>query len=98
MNNNLPARTPSNYDRGIDLFKGIITISMVLSHVISVMGNSRPEPITAILNTALQLQSFSAFVFAFGFTTQLSYFTSEELNWRKVLLTIARIIGAFYIS
>jgi hypothetical protein len=98
MNNITPAANSSHYDSGIDFFKGIITIGMILSHVISVMGNSMPQPIVTVLNTVLQLQSFSAFVFAFGFTTQISYFSRQNLDIRRVIYAIIRIVSAFYIS
>ena len=93
-----PAPDPSPYDQEIDILKGFLTVSMILSHAISVMGNFGSNVSVTALSTALQLQSFYGFAFAFGFTTQLSYFSRASLDPFKIVRTILRIVGAFYVS
>jgi hypothetical protein len=86
-----------NRDVGIDVFKGLLIIGMILAHVIGVVGNRLVSPLNE-MKYGVELVAFSGFLFCFGYGVQLAYFSSPSIPCRRVLITCIRLVIAFYIS
>lgn len=86
----------SSRDASLDLLKGGLVIGMVLDHVIKLLGRSDAH-LLSYLTRFIDLVTFPSFLFVFGYTTQLAYF-SKGLPVRKILLSCWNILLAFYVS
>lgn len=84
-------------DLSIDIFKAFLVIGMILCH--SMQFFSKEDFLTQILITFFNFITFPGFVFAFGYTSYLAYFSSEvEIAKKKMLKNAVKILIAFYIS
>jgi len=84
-------------DSAIDIMKAILILEMVLVHVVSVLGNADARTKLDEVRTITYLVSFSGFLFCFGYTSQLAYF-SREPGYKRILVNVIRIFIAYYIS
>ena len=85
-------------NRGIDLFKGILIILMIVSHILQLLFFSHKE---LIYNKFVNLITFSGFMFSFGYVTYFAYISTniDKLIFRKKMIkNFLKTIIAFYIS
>ncbi|NCB92253.1 MAG: DUF1624 domain-containing protein [Clostridia bacterium] len=82
----------------IDIFKGILTITMILCHCIQFFGMEE-QGVQKVLRDVINIATFSGFLFCFGYVGNLAYY---QKNWgisaRKMGKNAVRILIAFYIS
>ena len=92
--------TTNNKGRNIsiDLFKGILIILMIISHILQLLFFSKNE---LLFNKFVNLITFSGFMFSFGYVTYFAYISKDidKLTFRKKMIKrfIITMI-AFYIS
>jgi fucose 4-O-acetylase-like acetyltransferase len=81
-------------DEGIDIFKGILIILMILAHVIQFFGSN--STVLSWLSVYVNLTTFSGFYFAFGYSSEIAYFSKEYSNVKKrMLITALKLLLAF---
>lgn len=86
-------------DRKMDVFKGLLVIGMVYCHLIQFFVNTEKEPVINFVTFYINVVTFSGFVFTFGYTSYLAYFSkSFKQSYQKMLITFVRLLGVFYIS
>lgn len=81
----------------IDVLKALLIIGMVLAHAIVILGDKNVRSISQDFKVTIFLVSYSGFLFCFGYTTWLSYF-SKETSFKRILTSVVRIVIAYYIS
>lgn len=84
--------------REIDIFKGILTVTMILCHSIQFFGVEK-DAMQGLLVNIINLTTFSGFVFCFGYVGETAYF---QKDWREAAVkmgkNVLRILIAFYLS
>lgn len=85
-------------NRSIDLFKGILIILMIISHILQLLFFSKNE---LLFTKFVNLITFSGFMFSFGYVTYFAYISKDidKLTFRKKMIKrfiITMIV--FYIS
>lgn len=85
-------------NRAIDFMKGIITLFMILAHIIQFFPAGRALD---VFSGYVNLTTFSGFLFAFGFSSDLAYIssprTSSELR-RRLFYHFLKATAAYYVS
>lgn len=86
-------------DRKMDVVKGLLVIGMVYCHILQFFvdlgGSFLARQITFYINAV----TFSGFVFTFGYTSYIAYFSkSFRESYQKILRSFLKLLGAFYIS
>ncbi len=86
-------------DLKIDIFKGLLVIGMGYCHLLQFFAdlgsNSTAEHITWYINAV----TFSGFVFAFGYTSEMAYFSKSFRDvGLKMFKAFFRLLMAYYIS
>lgn len=86
-------------DRKMDVVKGLLVIGMVYCHVIQFFVNTENKTVINQVTFYINAVTFSGFVFTFGYTGYLAYFSKNfKQSYQKMLLTFFRLLGVFYIS
>ncbi|MBK8823284.1 MAG: hypothetical protein IPN58_11920 [Anaerolineales bacterium] len=85
------------YSLDIDILKALLVLGMIIVHAISLLADAPTRELTEGFVVVIGLVSFSGFLFSFGYTTWLSYFSSDAPITR-ILPTVFRIIVTYYIS
>lgn len=80
-------------DNAIDIMKGFITLLMVLSH--SMSFTTVPQ---SNFSFYVNLTTFSAFLFCFGYVCNLAYLQKPILPWKKMVRGGLKTLGAYYLS
>ncbi len=88
---------PRARDVNVDLYKALLMLMMIFSHTIGIFG-SRNLPVLGNVKYLIELVAFPGFLLCFGYNTQLAYFSTRPLNYRRIGRTAARLLIAFYIS
>lgn len=82
----------------IDVFKGLLVIGMVLSHVLSFYGDGKSVfegKIMLFINNI----TFSGFVFCYGYACWLSYFSKNMKEvYKRMLISGLKTLIAYYLS
>ncbi len=89
----------SKRDVSIDIYKGLLVFGMVYCHIlqffVDLSSHQGAEYITWFINAI----TFSGFVFTFGYTSSIAYFSRDFKNvYKKMLLSSVALLTAFYIS
>lgn len=85
--------------RSIDLTRGLATLLMIYGHMLQFFGAPDVFPIESALMHAINLVAFPTFLFCFGQTTRLAYFSKPFRQvWPRMLRTFLRILGAYDLS
>ena len=87
----------SRRDVGLDLMKGLVTILMIVGHVFQFYKINRPG-LVVFGEYYINLTTFSAFMFCFGYACSLAYFSHKSLPRTRILGGGLKVLGAFYIS
>ncbi|MCP6760764.1 MAG: DUF1624 domain-containing protein [Fischerella sp. CENA71] len=82
-------------NQGIDVTKGLLTIGMVFAHAYWLVGK-RSESFD-FLTLLASVTCFPGFLFCFGYSSYLAYYSKPKLPYKKIFQTLAKIIVAFYI-
>ena len=91
--------TISSRDFTIDAVKGLLVIGMVYAHVLQFFSPMNFHPGFRAVSEYANLITFSGFVFCFGYTNQLAYYSKPFSNvYRKMLITALKTLIAFYVS
>jgi hypothetical protein len=85
------------YSHDIDILKALLVLGMIIVHVISLLGDGATRELTEGFVVMIGVVSFSGFLFGFGYTTWLSYISTDS-GFRRIFPTISRIIIAYYFS
>jgi len=86
-------------ERAIDLFKGLLVIGMVYCHTLQFFSDQQVYPNGQRFIDAINLITFSGFVFAFGYVSQLAYYTKTFRRAApRMLAAAAKTLVAFYLS
>lgn len=86
-------------DRAIDYEKGVIVLLMVWDHVLAYFGNSGAHPEQSAIMMAICSMAFSTFVFAYGRSVFLAYYSRDfKTAAPRMLGSAARSYLAFCIS
>ncbi len=86
-------------DYKMDIYKGLLVFGMIYCHILQFfvdLGNNQgADYITWFINAI----TFSGFVFTFGYTSYIAYFSKEFKSvYQKMLLVSLKLLMAFYIS
>ncbi|MBB6675642.1 acyltransferase family protein [Cohnella nanjingensis] len=83
----------------IDLFKGLLVLGMVYCHTLQFFSDQTVYPAGQRWIDAINLITFSGFVFSFGYVSQLAYYAKPfQTAAPRMLLTAAKTLIAFYVS
>lgn len=95
-NEKLEKIAPSKKSREfwLDFMKGILTISMILAHIYQFFTYN---PKLFNLNDYINLTTFSAFMFCFGYASFLAYADNPNAE-KRMLIGMIKSIIAFYVS
>ncbi|MFU0799038.1 MAG: hypothetical protein ACFWUE_00010 [Xylanivirga thermophila] len=86
-------------DVSIDILKGFLTIGMIICHCMQFFSDIELFIGSKILVAFFNTITFSGFVFAFGYTSYLAYFSHNRQNIRlRMLKNAIKTLIAFYIS
>jgi len=86
-------------DRSIDAMKGLLVFGMVYAHVLQFFSPMGLYPVSQAVSDVVNLITFSGFVFCFGYTNQLAYYSKPfGRAYRNMLLSALKTLVAFYIS
>ena len=85
------------YDPSIDLFKGILTIFMVITHTILLMTDITKSHFNQMAVNVLILLIFSSYLFCFGQTIYLAYL-QKTCSIVRMLRTTFRLYGVYILS
>lgn len=85
------------YDHSIDVMKAILVIGMVVDHALILLADNPTRTMTDEFKKTIDLVSFSAFLFCFGYASWLAYF-SKAPSLRRVLPSALRPLIAYFIS
>lgn len=86
-------------NRAIDYEKGVIVLLMVWDHVLSYFGNGGTHPEQSAIMMAICSMAFSTFVFAYGRSVFLAYYSRDfKTAAPRMLGSAARSYLAFCIS
>jgi hypothetical protein len=89
--------TEQPYNHDIDVMKALLVIGMIVDHAVILLADNHVRTITEEFKTLIALVSFSGFLFCFGYTTWLAYF-SKAPTLQRVLPSAIRPLVAYYIS
>lgn len=79
--------------------KGILTLQMIFAHCIQFYAELEKDPVVLHISEYINLTTFSGFLFCFGYTSYLSYFTKERREASRRLLGNAwKLLIGYYIS
>jgi hypothetical protein len=82
----------------MDLYKGILVITMILAHCIQFFGEE-DKLYQGIYVNYINLTTFPGFLFTYGFVCSRAYFDKKfSIVWRKMLINAGRTLFAFYLS
>ncbi|QGG54859.1 acyltransferase family protein [Paenibacillus sp. FSL W8-1187] len=86
-------------ERAIDRFKGLLVIGMVYGHVLQFFSDPAIFPAAGRIIDAVNLITFSGFVFSFGYVSRLAYYAKPLRRAApRMLLAALKTLLAFYIS
>src|SRR5512143_1015199 len=91
------SQTQKQYNHDIDVMKAILVIGMIVDHAAILLADNHTRTITEEFKTLIALVSFSGFLFCFGYTTWLAYF-SKAPTFQRVFPSAMRPLVAYYIS
>lgn len=84
-------------DRSIDMLKTLLVLGMILGHCVQLIGE--PLRITTALATLINLITFPAFLFCFGYAVSIAYLgKSKETISKKLLMNSLKLLIVFYLS
>lgn len=85
--------------KGLDLFKGFLTIQMIAAHCMQFFANLKPDTVPFYVSEYINLTTFSGFIFAFGYVSYHAYLTKPyKAVAARILLNSVRLLIAYYIS
>lgn len=86
-------------DQAIDIFKGMLVLGMVYCHVLQFFSDTQLFASASYWIEAMNLITFSGFVFSFGYASQLAYY-SKPLQRAAPRMAVAALktLIAFYMS
>lgn len=83
----------------LDVMKGILVIGMIYCHVLQFFGEQTLSASGQWLIHYINVVSFSGFVFVFGYTSMLAYYTKPYKSIvKKVIWATGKMLVAFYTS
>jgi len=85
------------YEHSLNVMKAILVIGMVVDHALMLLADGPTRAATDGFKKTIDLVSFSAFLFCFGHTTWLAYF-SKTPPARRILSSALRPFIAYFIS
>ncbi|SFB53711.1 hypothetical protein SAMN05216312_11243 [Cohnella sp. OV330] len=86
-------------ERAVDLFKGLLVIGMAYCHTLQFFSDQQVYPNGQRFIDAINLITFSGFVFAFGYVSQLAYYAKTFRRAApRMLAAAAKTLVAFYLS
>lgn len=93
------AIAPRKRERAIDLFKGLLVLGMVYCHTLQFFSDQQVYPDGQKWIDAINLITFSGFVFSFGYVSQLAYYSkSFRQAAPRMGMTALKTLVAFYVS
>lgn len=93
------ANPPRKRERAIDLFKGLLVLGMVYCHTLQFFSDQQVYPNGQKWIDAINLITFSGFVFSFGYVSQLAYYSKPFRQAApRMGLTALKTLVAFYVS
>lgn len=95
----LPAEKLPQRERAIDVVKGLLVVGMVYCHVLQFFSDTQLFVSAPYWIEAINLITFSGFVFCFGYASQLAYYSKplRHAAPRMAVAALKTLIG-FYIS
>lgn len=94
-----PANAPRKRERAIDLFKGLLVLGMVYCHTLQFFSDPQVYPNGQKWIDAINLITFSGFVFSFGYVSQLAYYSKPFRQAApRMGMTALKTLVAFYVS
>lgn len=86
-------------DLKMDVYKGLLVFGMIYCHVLQFFVDLGSNPTADYITWFINAVTFSGFVFTFGYTSYIVYFSKDFKSvYRKMLLVSLRLLMAFYIS
>lgn len=86
-------------DIKIDLYKGLLVIGMIYCHVLQFFIDLGDNTIANYITWYINAITFSGFVFTFGYTSYIAYFSkSFKASYLRIMTSIGKLVIAFYIS
>ena len=83
-------------EKSLDFMKGMITILMIAAHIFQFfMINNQG---LYFFSNYVNLTTFSAFLFCFGYVCNIAYFSTDSLPRKRIFIHIIKTLIAFYIS
>lgn len=84
---------------GIGYMKSFLTVSMIFAHLIQIIAPDRNQ-LFSFISIYVNLTTFSAFFFCFGYVYQLAYFSREDdlVSRKKIFTGLYKTLCSFYIS
>ena len=76
--------------------KGIVTILMIMAHVVQFYMIDHKGYLG--FSDYVNLTTFSAFMFCFGYVCNVAYFQKEDLPQKRIFIGAIKCLCAFYIS
>lgn len=84
-------------NRSIDMLKTLLVVGMILGHCIQLIGE--PLRITTAFSTLINLITFPAFLFCFGYAVSIAYLgKNREIIGKKLLMNSLQLLIVFYLS
>ncbi len=85
--------------RHIDVFKGILTLQMVLAHCLQFFVALQPGTLAFRVSEYINLTTFSAFFFSFGYVSYLAYLQKPyRESAPRIFKNVLRMLLAYYFS
>jgi hypothetical protein len=91
------SETHNQHRLDIDVLKAILVIGMVLDHAVVLLGDKPTRVLLTEPKNIVTIVSFSGFLFCFGYTTWLAYFSTMP-TIKRVFTTVLRILVVYYVS
>ncbi len=86
-------------DTKMDYLKGLLVAGMILCHVFQFFVPLNQHPLSVYMTWYVNAVTFSGFVFAFGYTNALAYYSKEfGVSYKRMLMNAIRLLIAFYLS
>jgi hypothetical protein len=86
-------------DVKMDVYKGLLVFGMIYCHVLQFFVDLGSNPTADYITWFINAVTFSGFVFSFGYTSYIAYFSKDFKSvYRRMLLVSLKLLMAFYIS
>lgn len=89
----------NKWDYKMDVYKGLLVFGMILCHVLQFFVDLSVDRTADYITWYINSVTFSGFVFSFGYTGYIAYFSRRFSQvYIKMLFVFTKLLIAFYIS